>query len=608
MFDFSQQAAQMGAEKIPASAPAAAPVQKDDPGFFSVLAQAHLRNSAQRGSALAEALQSQLFPEEYKREQQMRSNAVRLAELQIQQAQQNVELFPLRKREAEVRLAELESMQPLKQKKAELDLQEQSNRIAMFPHAQQEAELKNQSGAMQLQENQKAIWLRDYEQNRKIYMEHFHKQIGFDDLNIYTQDYLDNSPDIEALIDLIGIMHAYSRSDAEGDFILQQAGWLREKREDGEYLLSDTGDVEVKLDQENMKKIISDIQEKAKADIEAARISGTDAVSLRDMATKRILNSPDMESIFGTKGAALGSYQMFLENGVPKTKDFPGRPFTKAELAGHDLAETLLAAVVDKKISQEEKQILAPLFATTVKSMGGEVIYPADSENGDIDVSKIMLRKGDGSMVDLETAARDLSQRDIVAHLWELHKQDLVSRMDNNAAEGSDDPRGLSDDEYRKYRAAYGDELLTLSAEQEEEFAKIDREFTADLQREGVPPEQLTLDTLRAFDTQWDEAIEEAELPESFYSPFQNIIFKKELDDLYAQRAKLEKEIAELGDVGIPKAKRYSRAGAPLAIEKTDAQRKKEKLDKKLAQVEKGISMRESKLKARGIIPAEGGE
>ena len=63
------------------------------------------------------------------------------------------------------------------------------------------------------------------------------------------------------------------------------------------------------------------------------------------------------------------------------------------------MREDILAAL--SKINEEEKRILAPLFAANIKKMGGEVIWGNS-------VDENFIRRGDGSQVGLRQLARDL--------------------------------------------------------------------------------------------------------------------------------------------------------------------------------------------------------
>jgi hypothetical protein len=82
------------------------------------------------------------------------------------------------------------------------------------------------------------------------------------------------------------------------------------------------------------------------------------------------------------------------------------------------LSRTLQGAIIDGKISQQEMQQLTPLFAMTVKKMGGEVIF-----GNDVATTKVKLASG--VEVPLTKFANDIAQRDTVMTEWNKHCQEI---------------------------------------------------------------------------------------------------------------------------------------------------------------------------------------
>jgi hypothetical protein len=584
-----------------------------------------LRTIANGGSTLqvlASGGLAALNTESFQAEKKKRANAARLAELEIQQREQNLQ------QDAETYEYE-KNMRPLRRRSAELGVQSLQQNLqqgkARFQHEQEmwqydkdkaeheksardfektlwsdtaraskaRADSEEARAGMNLlaqQQAQQEVWRNDFEKNKKNLKKNIYKSVGYDALNIHAQDALDNSENLEAFMEASLIFRAYSQNDAEGDYLLREAGWLREEREDGTYLISDAGDLQLKLDQNNIKNIMTQIQERMRDDIAAAKITGQDAASIEDYATKNVLNAPGISNIFGTDGAALASYRNVLETGIPATKDYPGRPFTKAEIIGHQLSTSLQSAILDGKISEEEKKILTPLFAATVKQMGGEVLF---GEN----IESTVIKRGDGSTVPLTTAAVDLARRDIVSAVWNAHVKDIQKQVTADETQAAVAGGGSDIIWKNKLDNMYGTDFREATDAERDKVVEVAKKM--EIEEKGLMDEvgaktmnDLSLDHLRLLDHEWINKIDN----KKFYSPYQDMIFVREREELYKEKAPLIAELRELEKNTSEYREYISGRRGP-----TPQQKKLLSLRSKIDDINDAIKMREDKLSKRGV-------
>ena len=98
------------------------------------------------------------------------------------------------------------------------------------------------------------------------------------------------------------------------------------------------------------------------------------------------------------------------------------------------------------------------------------------------------------------------------------------------------------------------------------------------------------------MDNAWQVAINEAELPDTLYSPYQNIIFVREREELYKEKAPLIAELRELEkNTSEYREYIYGRRGP------TPQQKKLLSLRNKIDDINDAIKMREDKLRDRGV-------
>jgi hypothetical protein len=581
-------------------------------------------------------LQAGLQTEGYREQQEARARAARMAELQLQQAEADYahrQAMNTLQQEGQ-RLSNLAARQRITSDRAAAARAEEQfgwqRENAEHERALRPLELRGaeadarraeaQAGAAELglEITQQQAWSNNFIRDTEIARQNFNTQFGYDSLNFHGQAIFDNSSNLEALIDADVIMAAYNRSPEEGDYALRQAGWKREVRQDengvsSEWIISDDGSLEMPLDDEHIQQVMTQIQKQLKDDIGAAYISGGDATSIEMFSAKRIIENPVSLEAFGTKGTVLGLYNNFLYGGVPKEDGTMVPRFSNAQIVGHQLSEALQLALIDEQITEEEKRVLAPLFAANIKKMGGEVIWGNS-------VDETFIRRGDGSQVGLRQLARDLPRYDDVAKAWQAYQSEIIAKMqsDEQTGEGSD-AKKMSDAEWRNYKNAYGEEFLTLSDEQYAAFEEIDQDFASRLKRFGKQDiAQLSNEELAELDDKWREAIEEAELPESFYSPFDNEIRRRKITSYQNEVARLEAELSEIQkqiDNGAPETEIGPRPSESYLILNFDENnnrvptklaRRKLEIQEEITDYQNRISNHEAVLRDRGLIPVEG--
>jgi hypothetical protein len=592
----------------------------NDSSFFGgvkTFVDALINAKAQSGHPGALALQAVFSPDEYKKYEQQRANAARFAELQLQQAEADYAhrqaMNPLQQEGQ--RLSNLAARQRITSDRAAAARAEEQfgwqRENAEHERALRPLEIRGaeadarraeaQAGAAELglEIAQQQAWSNNFIRDTEIARQNFNTQFGYDSLNFHGQAIFDNSSNLEALIDADVIMTAYNRSPEEGDYALRQAGWKREVRQDengvsSEWIISDDGSLEMPLDDEHIQQVMTQIQKQLKDDIGAAYISGGDATSIEMFSAKRIIEDPVSLEAFGTKGTVLGLYNNFLYGGVPKEDGTMVPRFSNAQIVGHQLSEALQLALIDEQITEEEKRVLAPLFAANIKKMGGEVIWGNS-------VDETFIRRGDGSQVGLRQLARDLPRYDDVAKAWQAYQSEIIAKMqsDEQTGEGEEENR-LDKETWNMFASVYGSDFKDLTKTEQVALLDVAKAIKADeayYANNNQSVQDLPLEDLRRLDNDWQVAIDEAELPDTLYSPYQNIILAREREEFYKERALLIAELSEL-EKNTSEYREYiaGRRGP------TTEQRRLLSLQRQIDQINDAIKFREDKLRDRGVI------
>lgn len=148
--------------------------------------------------------------------------------------------------------------------------------------------------------------------------------------------------------------------------------------------------------------------------------------------------------------------------------------------------------------------------------------------------------------------------------------------------------------------ALYGGRFRKLKTEKQKEVIDKAKEFEKEvlemLQTRGIQSwGELPLDELRLLDRVWQNSIDDDDL----YSPFQNQIFLRERDDLYAQKFPLIKELRQLEEENTMD---YYDVNSNIRVSyNPELAKKVDRLKTRIDNINDAIKMREKKLSARGI-------
>lgn len=521
---------------------------------------------------IASGLEAGLNTEQFQEKKNARTRAARLADLQLQQAEANLE----RTRQSNKHNALIfpEQLEQARQQTKQSQQRTASNDIAL-----QNARLQQQN-----------LWYQQGEEEEKRFKDTIYQKIGYNNLNLYGQAILDNSENLNALADATAIMKAYSRSDEEGDYLLSKTGWKRTATEDGKNILvSPDGKLQFDASDAGLKKIMGDIQSKLKDDIAAGYIMGGDSTSLEQFATKTILEQPGTKNTFGTYGNAVGAYNNFLNGNISVGQGKVAPRFSKEEKLGHLLSRTLQGAIIDGKISQQEMAQLTPLFAMTVKKMGGEVLL-----GNDVATTKVKLASG--VEVPLTKFANDIAQRDTVMTEWNKHCQEVQynnalkaykmakakAEAENAAGMGEEGkPQSnvtrFTPDKYKEQnKNAYVDLSSDKKMELDNAFSKFNSENSFILQKLPAQDKDLTLEhlpALKLLDHSWNKILDDKDIDsDKFPSPVKNQILNLNINDLHKKALALRKENAELekaNNYEVPKERVEHLPGGGIKIHKS---------------------------------------
>lgn len=545
--------------------------KKDNPGYFSRLAKSYINARAEQNHPVFTALQDQYYPEDAKARIDKKAQAQRMTDLQ----------------EQGLRLSNQQKEQDIKNNETVFERNKARADYEKELFMQQRRQLWDENGRVEADKFKNAL----------------KEQSGYDFWNVYGQAIFDNSENLGSLTEAMQVMQAYERSDEEGDYMLSQTGWKRMTDENGNTkLISPEGDLEFNASDDGIRKVMTEIQKKLLDDMAAAYIMGGDSTDLQQFATKNILSQNNTEKVFGTYGNAIREYNQFINKGVPNAKGGVSEKFNKTEKLGHILSRSLQSAIIDGKISQEEMAQLTPLFALTVKKMGGEVIFGNDVAN-----TKVKL--GSGMEVPLTRFAQDLAERDVVMHEWNNHVNNRYAEMlkverkaKNNTLGGdSEESAGITQgdhDLFNMYRFNYSD--LSNDEQTKLKSAKTRNNMVLNTvlkEKQAKTLNELSLEDLRNLDNDWNNKVDNEGLNEKkFYSPYQDEIFKREIALLNEEKAPLIAELREL-------EKTTSEYQEHLHGRRGPDKKQKQliKLKKKIDKINDSIKMQKNKLESRGI-------
>jgi hypothetical protein len=544
-------------------------------------------------SAIASAVEAGLNTENYQRRQRAIQRAEELADLQLKQ-QQNA----LRDQELSVQEKESTLENKINKSKYEALSAEEKYKSNKFTNDQNKenkevinATIRYQSEAQKAQADLAKIKRNDAYLHEALtradnYNKKLREQFGVDSFNIEGQNIYDNSPYIKSLPEMFSLMDAYRDSDEYGDYIATQMGFQRVEENGKDYLVSFDGKDKIEATYGGIKMFVEKIQKRAKEDIYAATVAGSDSANLQEYVTKGIVTDPESVVLFGSVGNTFRFYQDFLRSTVDTKKGAVPR-FSKEELYGHIVSRSLKTALIDGKITEEEKGRLAPQLATMIKKLGGEIRWGDSAETSGV-------KRGDGSFVPLIQLSSDLEKRDVV---MQEYRQAI-----NNIKSSYKDKNGFSLSQridFDELSAEYGYDFLSLSDKEQLSLMNVlngnKHNIAIELRQSNVDSvDKLPTETLKSLDKKWSAMVEDAELEErKFISPFYNVILERQIKED-------EEKLGKLKDVS-PK---YNRRFLP-SVGETDIFRNYEyrtnQNEKEKKILESRIRSNKAKLERRGI-------
>jgi hypothetical protein len=423
------------------------------------------------GLPSAIGLRSMFSPEFYQEQkqnfQQHRARAARMAELQLQDAENRVQtnafnleqakiLAPLKVKMAQENLANIE------RQGRNNDQQFEQNK-ELFPLRKQSAKATADYNLLRLQQEQNKAWTNEYHNAYKLADERLKKQIGWEIMDDAGRAVIENSPYYKGMLEASIMLQSHQSNPEKAKFFRKMAGLtdsLNDKEEtvltfaDGkkQFVANDAG---IRTFMENMQKNFMD-------DVTAARIVGTDAQSIPEASAKIMLNNQRFLQVYGTAGNAYRALRNFMDQKV-KLKDGSMKElFTPSQKMVHATSVTLDAAIEDNAFSQAEIAALSAQFVPTVKQFGGEVIWG----KGVDDTQIIMRNNGMTRTYPIREFAQVLKQRDVITPAFNQHVAEVARKMKLNQAgeQGANDAAAatLTPEERKKYTQIYGEEFVLL--------------------------------------------------------------------------------------------------------------------------------------------------
>lgn len=407
---------------------------------------------ADRGLLLYTGLQSAIYPEKHEAFKQQRANAARMAELQLQQAEINVE---------NARQSGRNLVQQFDQSKA------------AHPHRLAKLQAEEQLNTLRAQQAQHAVWDNDEAQFRTKATDRLNQMVNRSQLNIAGQYIIDNSQAAKAFVDVTYLMHA-AKDPAKLKYMLgkfAEDGWKVVPREDGEIQLDGMVDgkpMSFVANPAGLQKVTGMIQGQLKDDITAAKIIGLDAANMGQATAKTILQNPIVKRVCGDDSAAYRVYSDFYNK---KTRDPKSGQvsdvFSPEQKMYHTLNVSLGAALEDNKFNDTEKATLLPQVQQMIKTLGGELKIGDTVENTTVVWGRNQGYAQTYTIKDfLHTVLRD---KDVITPLFGEHLQILAQKMKNNqlgsgngSGENVEAEKRLSDAELAMYTKSYGAQFAKL--------------------------------------------------------------------------------------------------------------------------------------------------
>lgn len=553
-------------------------------------------------AAVAGGIEAALNTDDFQARKQRRARASRMAELELQDAENRVQanafkleqakaLAPLQMQQAQANLANIE------RQGRNSDQQFEQNK-ELFPLKKQSAKAAADLNTLRLQQAQYTFWDQEAANQNKLLQEQMNNRFGYQLMDDAGRAVMDNSQALQGLREATIIMNAIKADPEKAKYYAQKKGWtynLNDKEEDT--LTSPDGKIRFTANDAGLKKLMDNIQKQAMDDITAARIIGTDAQSIPEASAKVMLNNQNYLKLYGTVGNAYRSYRDFMNQKVLQKDGSMKDLFTPSQKMVHATSVTLNAALKDNAFSQAEMAALSAQFVPTVKQFGGEVIWG----QGVDDTKVIMRNNGMVRTYPIREFAEVLSQRDVITPAFNRHVAEVARKMNRNQAGGqggNNAARGTSNIVWKsRLDGMYGTDFRDAKDTVQDKLVEVAKEMDIEekdlMQETGAKTmDDLSLDNLRMLDNEWKNKVDD----DKFYSPYQDRIFLRERDALYKEKAPLIAKLRELG-------KNTSDYQEHIHGRRGQNQKHREiySLRKKIDRINDGIKMRESKLRSRGV-------
>lgn len=562
---------------------------------------------------LGAGLQAGFNTEGFQEKKQRRANAARLAELQLQDAETRLQQNQFNLEQAKINAPiatqiKQQDLQNAQMHGRNLALQYEYNQQAK-PH--QLASLAARAKAEQFQTQQ--IMYKAYDQEAADYrrktIDGIKKMVNFPQLNIAGQYVVENNPAVKALGEMAYLMHIYNDPDKFNYQIrkLEEHGWYVAPRDDGELeLQSSSGGKSMSFvaNPEGLKNFSEMVQNQLKDVLTTARIIGTDAVNPGQATAKIVLSNPVVKQICGNEATAYRVYSDLFNKKILNKKSGEWQDVFSPEQKMYHMSNILIgSALEDNMFNDAEKTTLLPQVQQMIKALGGELKLGESVDNTFVVWGR---NQGYAQTYTIKDFLHNvLREKDVISPAFGEHLQLLAKQMKKNQSAGgnggeSGENPQLSREDFYVFSRQYGDKFKSMDPAEQLKLIKVQEKIKArenNFLRDDESVKNLSLGDLRILDNAWKEEIEKAKLPDEFFSPYQNEIFLRERDDLYAQKAPLIEELKALEE----KTSDYSPYGIHGRRGPSPEQRKIISLRNKINGINDKIKMREKKLSARKV-------
>lgn len=435
-----------------------------------------LASGGKAAHVLAAGLQAGINTEGFQARKQQRANAARLANLQVQQAEANLQrsMFNLEQDKINAPIETQHKQQVLENsRQSGRNLAQQfAQSQEAFPHRLAGDKANAQLNTLRAQQAQFSVWDKEEAQFRTKATDRLKQMVNYSQLNIAGQHIIDNSQAAKAFVDVTYLMQA-AKDPAKLNYMvgkLSEDGWNIVPRKDGELQLDGMVDgkpMTFTANPAGLQKLTGMIQAQLKDDITAAKITGLDAANMGQATAKTILQNPIVKRVCGDDSAAYRVYSDFFNRKItdPKTGEIR-EAFSPEQKMYHTLNVSLGAALEDNKFNDAEKETLLPQVQQMIKTLGGELKIGDTVENTTVVWGRNQGYAQTYTIKDfLHTVLRD---KDVISPMFGSHLQILAQKMKNNqlgggnGGETTEAEKRLTDAELSRYTQSYGSAFAKL--------------------------------------------------------------------------------------------------------------------------------------------------